>query len=131
MESTDQQAGDVKGSLVFDGNNEYLGTSYTQTSVTAYIIEAWVKTSTNNLQRVIVHDRGSGRGKSLTLSIGGTYPSSGQGLAGELAFGVDSNNIYIGRNSTAKVNDNAWHYVVGCWTAPSGTSINPASLNLY
>jgi hypothetical protein len=82
------------------------------------------------MQRVIVHDRGSGAGKSLTLSIGGTYPG-GPGVAGGVGYGVDSDTIYIGGYSTTTVNNNNWHHLAGVWTAPSGTAVAPAQFSIY
>jgi hypothetical protein len=135
MTTSDQVAAKINGGLDFDGSNDYVSTNYVQTAVTAYTIEAWINTSTTSLQTVIVHDRGSflnnGAGLSLTLSIGGTYPGSGNGAAGDVAYGVDSNNIYIGRYSTTTVNNNNWHHLVGVWTAPSGTAIDPAQFSIY
>jgi len=130
MTTSDQVAAIVNGGLDLDGSNDYISTNYVQTGVTAYTIEAWIKTSTISMQRVIVHDRGSGAGRSLTLSIGGTYPG-GPGVAGGVGYGVDSDNIYIGRYSTTTVNNNNWHHLVGVWTAPAGTAIAPAQFSIY
>jgi PKD repeat protein len=130
MTTSDQVAAIVNGGLDLDGSNDYISTNYVQTGVTAYTIEAWIKTSTISMQRVIVHDRGSGAGNSLTLSIGGTYPG-GPGVAGCVGYGVDSDNIYIGRYSTTTVNNNNWHHLVGVWTAPAGTATAPAQFSIY
>ena len=130
MTTSDQVTAKVNGGLDFDGSDDYLSTNYVQNGVTAYTIEAWIKTSTTSMQRVIVHDRGSGAGRSLTLSIGGTYPG-GPGVAGGVGYGVDSDSIYIGRYSTTTVNNNNWHHLVGVWTAPAGTAIAPAQFSIY
>ena len=136
MTTSQQVPAKINGGLNFDGANDYLTTNYYQTGVTAYTVETWVKTSTTSMQQVIVHDRGSdaaanGVGLSLTLSVGGTYPGAA-GSAGDLAYGVDSNNIYVGVYSTsAKVNDNTWHHVVGVWSAPSGTAVSPTQFSIY
>jgi hypothetical protein len=130
MITSDQVAAKINGGLHFDGTDDYLSTNYVQTGVTAYTIEAWIKTSTSSLQRVIVHDSGSGAGNSLTLEIGGTYPG-GPGGAGSVGYGVDSNGVYIGRYSTTTVNNNNWHHLVGVWTAPSGTAVAPAQFTIY
>jgi hypothetical protein len=134
MTASQQIAAKINGGLNFDGSNDYVSTKYVQTGVTAYTIEAWINTSTTSMQTVIVHDRGSfynsGPGNSLTLSIGGTYPG-GPGAAGDVAYGVDSDNIYIGRYSTTTVNNNNWHHLVGVWTAPSGTAVAPAQFSIY
>jgi PKD repeat protein len=130
MTTSDQVAAIVNGGLDLDGSNDYISTNYVQTGVTAYTIEAWIRTSTTSMQSVIVHDRGSGAGRSLTLSIGGTYPG-GPGVAGCVGYGVDSDNIYIGRYSTTTVNNNNWHHLVGVWTAPAGTTVAPAQFSIY
>jgi hypothetical protein len=130
MTISDQVPAKINGGLDLDGSDDYLSTNYVQTLVTAYTIEAWIKTSTTSMQRVIVHDRGSGAGSSLTLSIGGTYPG-GPGVAGGVGYGVDSDNIYIGRYSTTTVNNNNWHHLVGVWTAPANTAIAPAQFSIY
>jgi PKD repeat protein len=133
MTTSDMITAQINGGLDFDGSNDYLtNASYTQTSVTAYTIEAWIKTSTTSTQRVIVQDRGgtsgSGPGKSLTLSIGTTYPG-GPGAAGDVAYGCDSDNIYIGRYSTKTVNNNNWRHVVGVWSG-SGT-VTASQFSIY
>jgi len=136
MTTSQQVPAKINGGLVFDGANDNLTTNYIQTGVTAYTIETWLKTSTTSLQQVVVHDRGSdagtyGTGKSLTLSIGGTYPGAA-GAAGDVAYGVDSNAIYGGvYSTTTRVNDNIWHHVVGVWSAPSGTTVIPAQFSIY
>jgi hypothetical protein len=133
MTSSDQVTGKINGALDFDGSNDYINTSYTQTSVSAYTIEAWIKTSTSTKQSVIVQDRGgvsgNGPGLSLTLSIGGTYPGAA-GNAGDVAYGVDSNSIYVGRYSTtATVNNNVWRHVAGVWSG--GGSVTTGQFSIY
>jgi len=110
--------------------NDCISTNYVQSAVTAYTIEAWAKTTTATKQSVLVHDRGSGAGKSLTLSIGGTYPSAA-GAAGDVAYGVDSNSIYIGNYTTQTVNDNVWHHLAGVWNATSGSAVTTAQFRIY
>ncbi|HZN14363.1 MAG TPA: PA14 domain-containing protein, partial [Acidimicrobiales bacterium] len=62
---------------VGDGNTAvslsggYVSTPYTQSAVSAYSAEAWVKTTDPGLNKAIIQDRGTGAGKSLTLSLGG------------------------------------------------------------
>jgi PKD repeat protein len=123
----------IDGGLNLGGfNQNYLSTNYVQTSVTAYNVEAWLKTSnTSQLQTAIVNDRGSaGSGTSLTLSVGGTYPGAA-GTAGDVAFGVDSNNVYIGVYTTKVVNDNNWHHIVGTWNTTSGTAVAAGQFAIY
>ena len=115
MTAAQQVQAKIDGGLTFNGVNNCLTTNYVQTAVVNYTIETWVKTSTTNLQQVIVQDRGTdtatnGTGQSLTLSVGGTYPSAA-GTPGDVAYGLDSNGIYIGDYSTKVVNDNNWHMV--------------------
>jgi PKD repeat protein len=136
MTISQQVPAKINGGLYFDGSNDYLSTNYVQTGVTAYSIETWIKTTTNTMQSVIVHDRGYdastyGVGRSLTLSVGGTYPGA-SGSAGDIAYGVDSNNIYGGGFSTTeRVNNNAWHHVAGVWSAPAGTTVIPSQFSIY
>lgn len=108
----------------------YMGTSVVQSGY-AYSVEAWVKSTDTGLQRVIVQNRGtSSTAKSLTLSMGGTYPG-GPGVAGDLALGVDSAAGYVGVYTPAAYNDGQWHHVVGTWSAPSGGTILSTQFNLY
>jgi PKD repeat protein len=135
MTLSDQISAKINGGLDFDGTNDFLSTNYYQTGITAYSIETWIKTSTSNPLGVIVHDRGYdeatyGTGKSLTLSVGGTYRGGPTGT-GNVAWGVDSNSIYGGIYSSRRINDNAWHHVVGTWSAPSGSTVVPSQFSIY
>jgi PKD repeat protein len=135
MTAAQQVQAKIDGGLTFNGFNDYLTTNYVQTAVVNYTIETWMKTSTTNLQQAIVQDRGTdaaanGTGQSLTLSIGGTYPGAA-GAAGDVAYGLDSNAIYIGDYSTKVVNDNNWHMVAGTWSAPSGTTVSANQFTIY
>jgi len=120
-----------KGAMTFSGTPRDITTNYTQTGATAYTITAWVNTTTATKQSVIVSDRGSGAGYSLTLSIGGAYPGVG-GPAGDLAFGLDSNGIYIGCYSNpAVVNNGSWHLVAGVWSGDGGGAVAAAQFSVY
>ena len=119
-----------KGALTFTGTPQDITTNYTQTAVTAYTITAWVNTTTATKQSVIVSDRGSGAGDSLTLSIGGAYPGAG-GPAGDVAFGLDSNTIYIGCYSTAVVNNGSWHFLAGVWSGDGGGAVAVGQFSVY
>jgi hypothetical protein len=130
--SSSQVGAKVNGGLDFDGNDDCLATNYVQTSVTAYTIEVWIRSPSTSLQRVIVQDRGPdpGPGRSLTLSMGGTY-GAGSGFAGQVSFAEDSASIYIGVYSNRTVNDNLWHHVVGTWSAPAGAAVDPTQFSIY
>jgi PKD repeat protein len=139
MTLADQIPAKINGGLDFDGSNDYLSTNYEQTGVTAYTIETWMRTNAPSVRNVIVHDRGydelvpGGTGKSLTLSVGGTYrgASGAQNLPGNVAYGVDSNGIYGGKYSNQMVNNNVWHHVAGVWSGPSGTTVVPSQFSIY
>lgn len=136
MTASQQVPAKINGGLYFDGNDN-LTTSYYQTSVTAYSIDTWIKTSTTNTLVGIVNDRGydenipGGTGLSLTLSVGGTYGGGPNPGAGIVDYGVDSNGIYYGdySNTTKTINDNTWHHVVGTW-AGSGP-VDPSQFRIY
>ncbi len=125
----------VGGAYKFDSaSSSFINTTLLQNGVTQYTIAALV--DTQSAQGVIVNDRGSGAGISLTLAIGpscavgygGYCPSSGAGVP---SLGVDSNSIWIGKNGIASVADGAWHSLVGVFNSTSGQSVTPSSLNLY
>ena len=111
---------------------DYVATSAApQSSVTAWSIAAWFKTTSATEGMVIAGDRGTaGSGISLTLSMGATYPG-GAGVAGDLAFGVDSNALYAGEYTSTTFNDGKWHFVVATWTAPSGTAVAAGQFQIY
>lgn len=135
-------AGQVDGAASFVGSSS-ITTPYVQQSSTAATYEAWIKvpSSTTNVD-VILSDRGSGAGHSLTLALdgnlacgstscGGTLGTIGA-PTGKLMFGDDSNGIWIGKGASSTVsNDNNWHFVVGTWAAASGTAIAPGQFNVY
>jgi hypothetical protein len=134
MITSQQVPSKINGGLNFDGVNDNLGTGYYQTSVTAYSIYTWIKTTTTTLMNFFLNDRGydeasGGTGQSLTLSIGGTYHGGSNPGAGIVDYGVDSNSIYIGDYSAKTINDNAWHHVVGTW-AGSG-AVAPSQFSIY
>lgn len=111
--------------MKFNGSSGYIGTSYVQTSVTSYSIEAWVSTTDAPTGSVpIVSDRGSGSGLSLTLAM----PF---GSGGNVAFGCDSNGIFIGLQSSGEYNDGKWHHVVGTWDGQSDVAVSSSQFSLY
>jgi hypothetical protein len=111
--------------LVFDGVNDYIKTSYVQTAVTAYTVEAWIKTTqTGGGYHVILTDRGTGAGNSLTFYQHNASPY-GICLAHDSAFQIR------GRCSAAGIHDGIWHHVVGTWSAPSGTAVVQSQFNIY
>ncbi len=135
--------GQIDGAANFNGKSQDITTPYVQVSSTAYTVEAWIKIpSTATTTQVIVNDRGSGAGHSLTLALdgnlacgstscGGTLGSVGS-PTGKLMFGDDSNNIWIGTEaSNTAINDGNWHFVAGSWTATSGVAIAPSQFKVY
>ncbi len=129
VNSPTQTSGKIGGSLSMNGTTQNVNTTFNQNAVTAYTVSAWVKTTDSGTQRAIVQNRGAGTGQSLTLGIGTS--GGGHGGAGRVHFELDSNTIDIGISSVAAINDNNWHYVVGVWSAPSGTAINPNQFTIY
>ncbi len=130
--------GEIDGGASFDGSTSVIATSYVQTAVTAYTVEAWISTSSPNVATV-VDDRGS-NGHSLTFGLDGNGAcGSTIGCAlrtdpnptGKLMFGDDAGGIFIGAEGTTLLNDGSWHHVVGTWSAPAGTSVDPSQFSLY
>jgi hypothetical protein len=71
-------AGKISGGGVFNGTNADIATPYTHTAVTAYTAEAWINVAAGNTQGAIVlQDRGTGAGHSLTLGLDGTGAGCG------------------------------------------------------
>jgi PKD repeat protein len=133
MTPSQQVPAKINGGLIFDGSNDNLTTNYYQTGISAYSIESWIKTSTTSTINGIVQDRGfdeatHGTGMSLTLSLGGTY-HGGPTRTGNIAYGIDSNSIWIGRYTVNSVNDNTWHHVVGTWAG--GGAVTPSQFSIY
>ncbi|MBY0369789.1 Ig-like domain-containing protein, partial [bacterium] len=66
--------GDADKAVALNGSSGYVQTPYVQNAVTAYSVEAWIKTTDAGAKKVIFHNRGNSgtTGKSLTLGIGTT-----------------------------------------------------------
>jgi len=123
MDGDEWTTGVVDGALEFDGGSDYIDTNYLQDGVSKYTISAWVNIpsgSTGN--NVIVFDRGSGAGHSLTFGIGHT-------TTGELYYVDDSDSIIIGRYYNGGLNDDAWHHVVGVFDG--GGSVTSSQFTVY
>ncbi len=129
VNSPAQTAGQIDGSLLLNGTNQNIDTTYTQSNVTSYTVGAWLKTTDAGISKTIVQNRGGGAGMSLTLGIGQT--GGGHGTAGQVGFEVDSNTIDIGISSVQTVHDGNWHYIVGTWSAATGTAVNPSQFKIY
>jgi hypothetical protein len=135
--------GQIDGAANFNGTSQDVTTPYFQSSSTAATYEAWVRvpSSTVNVD-VILSDRGSGAGHSLTLALDGDLAcgstSCGSTLGsvptstGKAMFGDDSNGIWVGTGATA-VNsyNNSWQFIVGTYFATSGATIAPSDFNVY
>ncbi len=120
-------AGKINSGITFDGTDDSFDIPYVQTSVSGYSVAAWFKTNTAG-NGVILQDRGSGAGRSLTLGIGN---NPGGCAAGRISYGLDSNAIYIGKCTTSTYNDNSWRHVVGVWAGTSGTAVAAAQFTIY
>jgi hypothetical protein len=107
--------------VTLNGTSQYITTGYVQTSVTAYTLECWIKTA-STASMVMVSDRGSGAGISVTLAMS----------AGKPFVGIDSNSIIDKITySGSSIADGSWHHVVGTWAAASGTATSVSQLALY
>lgn len=114
--------------MAFNGSSGYIQTSWQQSGVIAYSIEAWVNLPpTNAVALPLVSDRGNGSGLSLTLAAPGPSNTNTNGVG----FLFDSASIAIGVNTTQTVADNTWHHIVGCWSAQSGTSIVSSQFTIF
>lgn len=107
-----------------NGSSQYIDTPWSQSGVSAYTISAWFKTTSTGTNQTIVQNRGTGPGRSLTVTLN----SFGTG-AGRVNFVVDSDGIAIGVNSNAAYNDGNWHHVVAVWTG--GGAVTPSQFKLY
>ncbi|MGC9599426.1 MAG: DUF2341 domain-containing protein [Minisyncoccia bacterium] len=141
--SATSTAGKIDGAVNLNGSSQDITTPLFQSSSTAETIEAWVNvSSTVSTTSVIVQDRGSGAGHSLTLALDGNGSCGSTGCGnqfmgipsstGKLMFGDDSANIWIGvEASNTAINNGQWHYVVGTWAAASGTSVTSTQFSVY
>ena len=120
-------------SMSFDGSSGEVDTAYLQNGVTAFSVEAWVKTTDGGANRAIVQDRGgssgSGPGQSLTLGLDlNTATATGPG---DPFFILDANGAAIGVWSPRAINDGKWHHVVGTWAGSAGSAVAPGQFALY
>lgn len=105
----------------------YIGSGTPIGSVSALTVEAWVKTTTAT--GTIYGGRNAAPG--LTLQIG-SAAGGAFGAAGEVSFGIDGSGLYIGSSTTtARVNDGAWHHIVGIWAGSSGAAVIPSQFTIY
>jgi hypothetical protein len=116
---------DSNPAVILDGTSGYIITGLSQTNVTAYSIEAWIKTTASSAgynTGAIFGDRGAGNGLSLTLTMSGNAQSS-PCTAGHLLFVFDTANTEAGVCSGSTYNDGKWHHVVATFEAPASTSV--------
>jgi RHS repeat-associated protein len=139
LTSISASPGEIAGAASFNGSSSDISTNYVQNSVTAYTIEAWINSTSTNAS-IVVDDRGSGAGHSLTFGMdgqggcGSSSCGSSDGIsspAGKLLMGDDSNHIFIGAESNSAINDGTWHHVVGTWSASAGSNVTPSQFALY
>jgi hypothetical protein len=114
--------------VTFSGGT--INTSFVQSSITAFSEEVWINTTSTAPYGAVFTDRGAdGSGHSISLYVGRT---GGQhGGPGLVSFELDTNNLEIGQTSTQAINDGRWHHVVGVWSAPAGTALDPTQFQLY
>jgi hypothetical protein len=111
--------------IILDGTSGYVTTGFLQTSVTAYSIEGWIRTTASAagyFTGPIFQDRGAGTGLSLTLVMAGSDQSP-PCTAGALMFVFDTADYEAGVCSNSTYNDGTWHHVVATFSAATGTSI--------
>jgi RHS repeat-associated protein len=120
------QPGLVSGSsdpaVSLDGNTGEIDTDYVQPPVSAYSVEAWIKTTDGGTRKAIVNDRGSGGGgQSLTLQLSGGKPY----------FELESNFLEVGVIGPTAINDGQPHHLVGTWSGAAGSAVTPSQFTLY
>jgi len=115
-------------SMTFTGGS--VDTSFEQSSITAYTEEVWVNTTSTAPYGAVFTDRGpGGGGHSISLWVGLT---GGQhGGPGLVSFELDTNNLEVGQTSTQAINDGRWHDLVGVWSAPAGTAVDPSQFQIF
>jgi hypothetical protein len=128
--------GKIAGGGVFNGVSADIATPYTQSAVTGFTVEAWIRVTAGYANSAIVlQDRGAGAGHSLTFGLDGAgacgASSCFNGGAGKLLFADDSNSLLIGVESPAALNDGNWHHVAGTWASSAGTAVNTSQFSLY
>jgi hypothetical protein len=84
-----------------------------------FSISFWVKTNTVEADSVMLSKHSAGFTNGYLFPVG---PTGGGGAAGKANFTV-SENVANGVTSTTTVNDNAWHNIVGVYTAGGTHSI--------
>lgn len=113
----------------FDGlSGSFALTPFTLSRAESFSFAARIRTSASKPAMVVISDRGSGGGVSLTMSVGGSLPFPHSRF---LSFGVDGANVYLGVVSNASVADGRWHSIIGTWSTPLGETISRESFHLY
>ncbi len=122
--------------FVADMNGDgIISTTYVQTSVHAYTITAWIKT-TSGSGNPIVQDRGSNSGNSITMEIG--YNGGQAAHPGTVNCGLDSADVWIGGftyvpaiGQPLAFNNGEWHFVACTFDSADGSQITPAAFTVY
>lgn len=113
----------------FFNGNSYIVTSEQQYKVVNYTVAAWIYPESMN-GASIDYDRGpTGAGDSLDLVF-----SSDVGLPlpqGSMAFGLNSNNVFIGVNTLDQLATNHWYFVVGTFNSISGSAVAASDFKIY
>lgn len=121
---------DCDSAVILNGTSGYITTGFVQTSVTAYSIEGWFKTTApaaGSGNWTVLQDRGSGNGLSVTLLMAGTQNAPCN--AGNLMFVFDTAGYESGVCSTSAYDDGQWHHAVGTFSASAGTGVQCGSGN--
>lgn len=117
-------------------NDVYLHGTY-DPNVSAFTVEAWVKTSDNYLGDIYAGEEGNCPNIfDVRVSDGSnTYVPEGVPpgfVSVHIGQGPGSvNTPVVGILSTVAVNDGKWHYVVATWSAPVGSTVDPSQFQIY
>lgn len=125
--------GDADGAVGFNGVDEYVVTPLPMTAVTAWTVEAWVKTTATGTPGVVVaQTRGptpntAARSFTLTVGAGGGFPP----VPGTVTYGLEGDGLHVAVQTAMTVNDGKWHHIVGVWSGSAGVVVTPAQSVIY
>ena len=112
--------------MKFDGSSGYIQTPLEQINAVSRSLEIWVNTTVAGDNKPLITDRGDGTGLSITLTMPG-FGISG----GAIGIGCDSNDVFIGINSSLNYNNGLLHHAVGVWTGQPGVSVTPSQFQVF
>jgi hypothetical protein len=116
----------------FDGVDDYITTSYTQTNLTAYTFSAWVYISDPNQTQISI---GQNRGPEQTLenparSLTLYFDRETDGTF-TLNFGLDGDHMLKSKKLSYASLLNQWVHVVGVWQGTANSAIEASQMKLY